>query len=256
MKNTEGIPKAKSGVFNSDAVGNVKRVVIFILFVYCHITIGSLSSHAREIPIIEVTATEIDYALRDALLAGDFHGFSGQLALGGDPTAWFENSHKGWVLCTATQPGREKYLQQLIDNDFDINYLQSNTSSLFISPLSCAVTFDNFQALEMLVAAGADPALRPCLKCFDRSPMSTFAETAALNKYDFAVWLLDKGDYSDEQIATVIYMIDTFPINEKNRLNNFRLELVERLRNLGFEVSPWTRDLEQEQPSMECPVDA
>lgn len=231
-----------SEVFRMIAVGKIMRVVLFLLFACCYIAIGSLSSHAREIPVVEVTATEIDYALRDALLAENFQGFSDQLALGGDPTAWFENSREGWVLCAATQSGREKYLQLLIDSDSDINYLQSNINTLLTLPLGCAVTFDNIRAMEMLIAAGANPALQTCLKCGDRFPMSILAEAVIVRKYDLAVWLVDKGDYSDEQVASVIYMIEKSPVDESATINEARLELVQRIRDLGFKISPWTRD--------------
>lgn len=188
-----------------------------------------------------VVASDLDYALRDALTKRDLERFNQSLIHGADPTEWFENSHNGWVYCSATEPGLEPYLQLIIDKGFDVNFRQTKIYRTAQLLLPCAVHFNNLLALEMLVSAGADPAVRMCLTCDGRAPMSAMAQAAMVGKYDLAVWLSDKGKYSYAQIQTVIYGLENFPVDESNPRNVPRLELVERIRSQGFEVKPWTR---------------
>jgi len=197
---------------------------------------------AREPEKRDVIATEQDYALRDAFIARDLARFEYWLIAGGDPTVWFEHAQDGWVYCAATERGLESYLQLIIDKGFDVNFRQTHVHTTSSRPLTCAVRFDNFRALELLVSAGADPAVRLCLTCDGRMPRSVMDQAANVGKYHLAAWLVDKGNYSDAQFNTVIYGIENFPVDESNPRNALRLELAERIREQGFEVNPWTKD--------------
>jgi len=200
--------------------------------------------HAREYPKREVTATEIDFQLRSALEENDYEAFEHFLADGANPMAWLDDSQFGWVMCAATEVGREEFLRLLIDKGYDVNYRQVDISTAISLPLTCAVRFGNLEALKLLVEAGADAAVKPCASCLNRKPRSVMSAAVIVGKYDLAVWLFDKANYSNEQLETDIRMIERFPVNEYSRQNDYRLELAELLRQRGYEVTPWTRNKE------------
>ena len=214
----------------------VRRTLVTLVIAGCSSIVFAFDENR------EVVATELDYALRDALFERDLDKFEQYLSEGADPTVWFENSSYGWVYCAATEPGLEDFLQLIIDKGFDVNFRQTDIHPTSSLPLTCAVRFNNLQALEMLVSVGANPAVYMCVDCERRMPLSVLAEATMVSKYDLAIWLLDKGNYSDAQIQTVITGIEMFPVDELNPRNALRLELAERIRELGFEVNPWVKD--------------
>lgn len=216
--------------------------VVPLAFVFCMIVFSSSAGFARDPLEREVIATELDYALRDALISRDLEQFQHILVQGGDPTVWFENSQYGWVYCAATEPGLEAYLQLIIDKGFDVNFRQTDVHRTASRPLTCAVRFNNLRALEMLVSVGADPAVRLCVTCNRRAPLSVLAEAAMVGKYHLASWLVDKGNYSEAQMKTVISGIENFPVDESAPGNVHRLKLAQLIREQGFEVNAWTKE--------------
>lgn len=197
--------------------------------------------YARELPQHAITAESSDYALRDSLLKNDYEHFENYLLEGADPTAWLDDTQYGWVMCAATEVGREEFLGLLIEQGHDVNFRQEDISTAISLPLTCAIRFGNLRALEILIGAGADPAVKPCDKCANRKPMSVMSEAILVRKYELAVWLLDKGDYSDEQLRTDIGMLERQRVDESAPGNAYRLILADMLREKGYEVTPWTR---------------
>ena len=160
--------------------------------------------------------------------------------------AWLDNSQFGWVMCAATEVGREDFLRLLIDRGHDVNYRQVDISTAISLPLTCAVRFGNLEALKLLVEAGADASVKPCASCPGRKPMSVMSEAVIVGKYELAVWLFDKAEYTNEQLENDVRMIERFPVNESSPQNEYRLKLAELLRQKGYEVTPWTRNKEGE----------
>lgn len=218
-----------------NALNQIIFSLFLLLFIYSDII-------ARELPNHESTANANDYALRKALLDGNIEEFGHYLSLGADPTEWLDYTHNGWVFCAATEVGREQYLRLLIDKGYDVNFHQVDIGSSISLPLTCAVSFDNLQALQMLVAGGADPTVAPSIEFPESAPTSVMSEAIIVGKYDLAVWLFDKGDYTDEQLKSDINMLQIFPVNESAPINKYRLKLAELFRQRGYEVDLWTRD--------------
>ncbi|NND73300.1 MAG: hypothetical protein HKN43_17125 [Rhodothermales bacterium] len=217
----------------------LRRTLLFLMLVIFTGHVIPLS--AREIPTREIVADEVDFALRDALIESDYDSFNRMLSLGADPTEWLDNSQYGWVMCAATEVGRERFLKLLIEKGYDINFRQSDISTAISLPLTCAVRFRNLNALEMLINSGADPTVKPCDDCSSRSPMSVMSEAILVGKYELAVWLFDKATYSQEQLATDISMLETQKVDESAAGNFYRLMLADLFREKGYEVTPWTR---------------
>ena len=71
--------------------------------------------------------------------------------------------------------------------------------------------------------------------------MSVMSQAIIVGNYDLAVWLFDKGDYSDDQLKSDISMLERFPVDESAPGNVYRLMLADMLREKGYEVTPWTR---------------
>lgn len=197
---------------------------------------------AREIPERELTASQNDIDLRDALFAENLDDFGQLLRSGADPTEWLENSHNGWIFCAATDKGREPFLREIIRNGYDVDFFRSDVSTDISRPLLCAIRFDNLNALRILIDAGANPAVKICEECTSRITRSIVSEAMLVRRYDLAKWLLDKGNYSEKQLNTMVLLLEDFPVDESSPINKDRLELVEALRRMGIEVHPWTQE--------------
>lgn len=219
--------------FNS--IGCLLLVAVFLAN-----TVFLRQAISREYPVREVTATPIDHALRDSLLDNNYDLFIENLAAGGDPTEWFENSEQGWVMCAATDIGREEYLRLIIDAGFDINFRQSDVASHLSSALLCALSYKNLSAIKNLIKAGADPTIKVCLVCDTRIATSLLSMTALSSNYDIAIWLFENTEYRPEQIQAVVSFIETSPFPSEVPQNINRLKLAELLREQGYEVTPWS----------------
>jgi len=132
---------------------NLYSYVVLIFFLFS----VSLSAFGLNTVDEKISVNSEDERLRNAFLNSDFTQFKAQINSGANPTEWFNNSRQGWVLCGATESGREQYLQVIIDAGFDVNFRQNNTTSELSTPLFCAITFRNLNAVKLLVKAGADP---------------------------------------------------------------------------------------------------
>lgn len=225
-----------------DGFLNVFRTLAYRTLLVGLFACVSATVMARELPFHEITATEVDYALRDSLLSGDMNSFKNYLLSGADPTEWLDDSQHGWTFCAATEAGREIYLRLLIDEGYDVNFRQVDISSSISLPLTCAVRFRNLDALKILIAAGADPTVPPSIKFPDRIPMSVMSEAIIIGKYELAVWLFDKGNYSDVQLRSDIGMLERHIVDEAAPGNHYRLKLAELFRQKGYKVNLWTKD--------------
>lgn len=206
------------------------------------VSLGMGSAVGREWPKPEITASEEDFALRDATVVGDIALFRSLIDGGADPFAWLDDSQTGWTYCVSTAPGREAFLGYLIARGFDVNYRQRDISASLSLPLTCAIGFSNVKALELLIDAGADPTLPSSEKFPDSVPMSVLSEAVINSEFELAVWLFDKANYSDVQLLSDVRMLERFPYDESAPGNVHRLRLAELLRQRGFEVNPWTKD--------------
>ncbi len=242
MKNIGGILEISQQVrFMSRNMYTLRRLPLLIVLL-CISLVGSSNSIARGIPHREVTADANDFALREALASGNLEEFDRYLSLGADPTEWLDDSQYGWVFCAATETGREEFLGLLIERSYDVNFHQVDIGSAISLPLACAVRFDNLRALELLVEAGADPSIAPSSLIPAQVPKSVMSSATIVGKYDLAVWLFDKANYSDEQLKSDISMLEKFPVDESAPGNVYRLMLADKLREKGYEVNPWTRN--------------
>ncbi|MGQ7848430.1 ankyrin repeat domain-containing protein [Granulosicoccus sp. 3-233] len=219
---------------------------LLIASFFVHFFIGQEISHARELPQHEITADSSDFALRDSLLDMDYESFKSHLSNGADPTAWLDDSQFGWVMCAATESGREEYLKLLIESGNDVNFRQTDISSAISLPLTCAVRFGNLNALKLLVDAGAQPERTPCDACVNRKPMSVMSEAILVRKYELADWLFNKGNYTDAQLRTDASILQRQKVNESSAQNIHRLTLAEKLRESGYEVRLWSRGEESD----------
>ena len=215
--------------------------VLSVLSVFCLVLGGGTNAYARDLPIHEVTADADDFALREALLSGNLEEFDHYLSLGANPTEWLDDSQYGWVFCAATEQGREEFLRLLIDKGYDVNFQQVDISSSISLPLTCAIRFKNLLALDFLVAAEADPAVALSIKTPNRIPMSVMSQAIIIGRYELAVWLFDKGNYTDEQLRSDIRMLEKFPVDESAPGNTYRLILADLFRERGYQINPWTR---------------
>jgi len=209
-------------------------VITFSLF--------SGGTFSRVLPEIVVESSQIDDDLRASILDQNLPLFNDSLESGGDPGVLYENSEQGWVFCLATAPGKEEFLSKLISMGFDVNQRQTNIASDLSSPLACAISWNNFPAVKMLVESGADVAAEICLACDGRSPSSALSLAAIYRSYDMAVWLFDKGAYSEGQLETVVYLLENSKVWSESPQNIFRLQLIELFRKEGIDVDPWKED--------------
>ncbi|ASJ74305.1 ankyrin repeat domain-containing protein [Granulosicoccus antarcticus] len=196
---------------------------------------------SRELPHHEVTADAEDYALRDTVLSGSLEDFDRHLSLGASPVEWLDDSQEGWVLCAVTAEGREQFLRLLIDKEYDVNYHQIDISSSISLPLACALRFENTKALGILLDAGADPTIAPSIKFPDSAPRSVMSLAIMIGRYDLALLLFDKGNYTGDQLKSDISMLERFPVDESAPGNVYRLKLADKFRERGFQITPWTR---------------
>lgn len=196
---------------------------------------------AREIPQREVTASENDYALREKLLEHDLAGFNHYLEVGADPTEWLDDSQYGWVMCASTESGKEEFLESLISHGFDVNFRQSHIGSAISMPLTCAIRFRNLNAIKILIDHGADPSLSTCPTCRVKEYPTSLSLAVMVRKYELAVYLLNKARYHEEELKSIVRILERSAVDETSAWNKYRLELADMLREKGYEVTPWTR---------------
>ncbi len=203
-------------------------------------------AHAREYPVKVSSASEYDVSLRERLLANDLGGFKRFLDQGAEPLEWLDDSQYGWVLCASTERGKEGFLEVLIGRGYDVNHRQSNIGSAISLPINCAIRFRNLEAIRLLMEAGADPSLSTCPTCRIKEYPTSLSLSVMVRKYEIAVYLLDKSQYPEEELESIVSMLESSPVNEASKWNDYRLELAELLRQRGYEVTPWTRNKEVE----------
>ena len=125
----------------------------------------------------------------------------------------------------------------IISSGFDVNFRQSEISSEISLPLACAVRSNNLQAVKILIHAGANPSESVCIQCGERYPSSLLSEAVLVRKFNIANWLIENGTYSTQQLETVVDLIERFPLPESSSKLGEEIELVDRLRGKGMEVS-------------------
>lgn len=187
--------------------------------------------------ISKINFSQTDVGLLDALNSENKSEFVENLELGGDPTVRFDDTQFGWVYCSATRRGYEEYLEEIIKKGFDLNFRQSQISPDISLPLSCAIRSNNLSAVKMLVHAGANPAETVCVNCNERFPSSLLSQSVLVRRFNISNWLVENGAYSYRQYETVVNLIERFPLPKSSSKLEGEIELVNRLRERGMEVS-------------------
>lgn len=191
-------------------------------------------------PVMGNTKTDIDDPLDrkiySAFNSDHFELFANSVHLGGNPMRNFEKTRYGWVMCASTERGKERYLQYLLDKKFDTNFRQREIASRISTPLLCAINFGNIDAVKSLVANGADPAVRHCDPCTTNADTSAVWMAIISSKYEIAEWLYVNAKLSVSKTLEIIELIEKFPFPSSSPENHYRMRLIEKLQENGFEV--------------------
>lgn len=181
-------------------------------------------------------ADPLDRKIYSAFNTDQFDLFASSVNLGGNPMRRFENSRYGWIMCASTEKGKERYLQYLIDKKFDTNFRQREIASKISTPLLCAINFGNIDAVKSLVANGADPTAMHCDPCTTNANTSAVWMAIISSKYEIAEWLYVNANLSVNQTFEIIGLIEKFPFPSSSPENHYRIKLIERLLENGYEV--------------------
>lgn len=184
----------------------------------------------------EVSADVEDWFLYDSFNDNNYQDFKKGISDGGDPMEWFENSRKGWVMCSSTEKGKSAYLVYLLENKFDPNYRQKNVSARVSSPLLCAISFGNLEAVKILYNYGAEPSLKHCFICSTAVDTSAIWMSVISGKYDIADWLYINTKLSVDKTNAVIDLIEKFPFPSSSPQSVYRNNLIASIRANGFDL--------------------
>ena len=130
-----------------------------------------------------------DMALLDALHGDNLAKFQRLLAKGANPNAHLSPEYG--VMCDATEPGKEAFLKAAIAHGGNVN-LYTDVSSIFATPLNCAISNENPQAFHILLDHGADLNLPGCPTCGPGAQRRPLEVAASLDDWDIALEILKR----------------------------------------------------------------
>lgn len=180
-----------------------------------------------------------DRALLDALHTGNLAKFRHLLARGANPNAHLPPEYG--VMCDATEPGKEAFLQAAIAHGGNVN-LYTDVSSIFATPLNCAISNENHRAFHTLLDHGADLNLPGCPTCGSGSERRPLDVAANLDNWDMALEILKRfekaGGLPRDQVDGVIHDIENFYLGENGTAYPQRERVIAYLRARGYTVGP------------------
>jgi len=197
-----------------------------------------------------------------SLADGNIEQFDKLLKTGANPNKIYGPKSEQWLMCEATRPGKEAFLELAIQNGADVNLRNTNaplTKSLvaasFSAPILCAITYHNKQALMTLIRNGAELDILSCRDCkrFDGNSKigaqpvwnnaTPITSATSLNEYEMAYKMIkSRKSLTEDELNKLVFQLENNPIDQKSDENNWRLKVADWLATNGRKTSLWTRD--------------
>lgn len=183
--------------------------------------------------------TQRDLALLHAVKHDHLAKFKALLGVGANPNAHIPDRHG--VMCEATEPGREEFLRTAIAHGGNVS-LYTHVSSIFATPLNCAISNGNPKAFHILVEHGADLSQPGCPECGPKVKAWPLQTAANLGEFDMALDLLQRlekqGPLPQDQVDAVIDAIERGYLGEGSPADLQRQRVIAWLRSKGYHIGP------------------
>lgn len=182
----------------------------------------------------------LDRKLQDSIKYRQFDVFERLLSSGANPNSLFGTGGYDIAMCLATRDGFEQYLKTLVRYGADVNLFNPDSPSSGRSPLSCSIFYGNRDAFEYLLAEGADPDAITCPTCEDGYQGSPLEVALFGRKFDIAMKLIEITDVDEQELETIIFVLEKARTVADHFTNDARTELIEWVRAHGYKVNPTT----------------
>jgi|GEM_PF-5492034 len=191
--------------------------------------------------------SNIDQAVLDSISKNKLKKFKKIIRNGYDVNGFIENDEVHWLMCDVTRHDRLAFLKFAIESGGDVNLLRTNTSQRRATPLKCALTHRNREAINFLLEAGADPNIVVCPNCAKEHQISHFMEALLNWDYRIAYELLDVVSVTKRDLETIRFMLEDVRSIQDEEISqeSYRLKLAAYLEGKGFKLNIWTADKEE-----------
>ena len=179
-----------------------------------------------------------DEKLLDAVTDGSERRVRALLDEGADPNAVLGPEREEKALCVATSKGNARVLDLMLAAGADADALYERRDILSANPLSCAISYENLDAVKTLVEAGADPMRDLCPSCPTDFATRVIFKASSPQTYDIAWYLINTTTLTEGEIRAVAHSISRYLIPKHDPTLDERALIVDWLRARGLGVEP------------------
>jgi len=175
----------------------------------------------------------------NAMVNGDLETFKELLDNGIDPIEGTDsNGFRTSSFCESTKVGNEEYFDLIVVNEELVHYL-SVIGTSYGSPITCAISYDNFPIYLKLLSLGVDVnAVQNSGAADDRLFLRPLAIALKNRTAKFAWDILQRIEVSDVQIDRLVRFANGNPGIEGRPKQMYRQKIIQWLIDRGIEVNP------------------